>query len=624
MAISYKRPFGARSFAAGLLLAACAVSMVRAAEDAPPSAGEMLPDSTVLMVRFGTWSQWANDWNQTSVSKICGEPEVQAFLAGPLAKLREMMADPAAAPADPVPAGGNDVSQVVATIMNWLHDVAPGPVTVAVCRGAKDAQGAVKPPATALIMRSQNVGNILTLAQILQDKLLFKVVQQQDYQTAKLLVVPTEHYSFTITEYGKHLIFTTDSDLCKQIVDGIGGLLQNKLSAAPAFKGCGLTGAEPMGAYLDVAALREMVGAQKDLENGRLKQTLDFLGVEDLHAVAWSMRLDGPAFASRAAFMSKDGRAGLLAALDAQPLSPESLKICPPHAPFAIGLKAKPEYLSRLLRNTMGGGDAQARERMNKVWEQAKADGRDLSKEMAEAYGNELVVASYQDPESPTLGAGNTLVVSLSVKDAAKSEELLVQVLQRSVAARNAEGGVQVALQEVDYEGRKVRYVRAAQGGTGTEAKYVMTADRLVVAMDMLILKAALKNLKDPGLAGTARFQEALKGTGGSLGSLFVYVDWGQWYAGAFNVGATALKFIAPSAMLKGLGLDLNLLPAPEAVTKHLFPALAVVEASEKGVVMTSRSPLPSLEVVAPPVAAFAAVLATFGPRLGGENAEQK
>ncbi|MCZ7648928.1 MAG: hypothetical protein M5U26_27340 [Planctomycetota bacterium] len=468
-------------------------------------------------------------------------------------------------------------------------------------------------------MRSTSVGQWVKVVQILQDQLPFKVLQKEDYQGALILVAPTEQYSFSITEYGKHLVFTTDRELCKQIVDGIGGILPKKLADNPRFQASGLTGAEPMGAFLNVAALREMLGAQPGADAGRIRETLDFLGLEDLHSIAWSMRLDGQAFASRAAFLTKDKRGGLLAALDNEPLGPEALKICPPHTPFIVGLKAKPEYLSRLLRGGMGAGSA-ASERMRKVFEQAKADGRDLGKELAEAFGNELIVTSYKDPGSPTLGASSSLVFSLSVKDPAKAEELLAQVLERAVKVHNAEGAGQVALQSVDVEGKKVRYIRGVQSGSGTEPKYVLTAERLIVAMDMLVLKSALKNLKEDGLLQMAHYKEAVKGTDGRLGSMFVYVDWAQWYSSAFNLGATALKLIAPEALLKEVGVDLNLLPAPDAVTRHLFPAMAVIEATEQGVVMTSRSPLPSLEVVAPPVAAFSAVLATFGAQLGGEE----
>jgi hypothetical protein len=63
--------------------------------------------------------------------------------------------------------------------------------------------------------------------------------------------------------------------------------------------------------------------------------------------------------------------------------------------------------------------------------------------------------------------------------------------------------------------------------------------------------------------------------------------------------------------------VDIALLPSKQSVQKHLFPSLTVVQATDNSLILTSRGPLPSVEVIAPPIAAFAAVIANFSADLG-------
>jgi hypothetical protein len=62
--------------------------------------------------------------------------------------------------------------------------------------------------------------------------------------------------------------------------------------------------------------------------------------------------------------------------------------------------------------------------------------------------------------------------------------------------------------------------------------------------------------------------------------------------------------------------VDMNLLPETATVSQHLFPGLSVAQITPTGIVLTSRSPLPSFEVLSPPVAAVSAVFNTFKPFL--------
>lgn len=128
----------------------------------------------------------------------------------------------------------------------------------------------------------------------------------------------------------------------------------------------------------------------------------------------------------------------------------------------------------------------------------------------------------------------------------------------------------------------------------------------------MQTLKSVLLAQKTACLANSEKFKAALAPAGGRPGAVMLYVDWGQVYALAFNMGAKAMKLLGTTEALNKLGIDINMLPSPESVTKHLFPSLAVAQTTPGGLVLTSRGPLPSAEVLAPPISAIASAIAAF------------
>jgi len=138
------------------------------------------------------------------------------------------------------------------------------------------------------------------------------------------------------------------------------------------------------------------------------------------------------------------------------------------------------------------------------------------------------------------------------------------------------------------------------------------------MTMDVPSLKRAMKTLKEgkdgKSLHSAEIFKTALAQTGGNMGPMFSYVDWAYVYKAGFNLTTTTLKLIAPTDVLREIGINMNLVPSTETVAQHLFPGLSVAQITPNGIVLISRSPLPSLEVLSPPLAAVTAVFASFRP----------
>jgi hypothetical protein len=211
------------------------------------------------------------------------------------------------------------------------------------------------------------------------------------------------------------------------------------------------------------------------------------------------------------------------------------------------------------------------------------------------------------------------MAASVSVQDKQKADALLDELFARLAA----KSGPDVAVKKLDLDGKTVKYFNAAGGLVSVSPAFVLADDKLLVlASDVPALRAALRVMKDKdrGLMTSDTFKAALANTGGKMGSAFSYVDWPGAYKSLFSVGTSALRMIAPTGMLTRAGIDMNLLPSANAVASHLCAGLTVARVTPNGIALASRSPLPSLEVLAPPIAAAVVVFESFRPFMVAEK----
>ena len=595
---------------------------------------DILPEGTIMFAEIAPWSRWSMDFSKTSVSKICSEAEVQQFLAGPFIQITNLIKSATEKKNDQTLEQDKEKNAPggFATFMEVIRNFAPGPLAVAVRYSPEDAQ-AGRVPAVAVILGVSPDKNIEAFSNLIPNILenflhnwKIESIRVIDYQNSKLLSINTmgggeRQNLLTMTLYKGQLIIGNEVQFCEQIMDGLAGNLPKKLSATQTYKNSGLTGDEHLIAYLDLAGLQASLGAADKPAPDAPNQLDDFFvlaGLNKTVAVAWSLKMNGPAFESRTAIFSKGEREGLLGTLDEEPLSEEALKICPATTPFAAGFRLRSDRVVPFLRNSIKTVQGQkGLENFNAMQKQLNTEfDRDLEKEIREAFGNEVIITSLAglDNAGP-LGAVSGFVASLSVQDLKKAEDILVQVLTHEASKSDANGVASNVLKEIDHEGAKIRYLTPLRASSSTSLAFAFHNKRLVMAFDVPKIKRALKVLKDGGsLADSKDFKAGLAGVGGKMGPMFSYVDWGYTYKTVFNIATTALKLIAPTDILRQIGIDMNLLPSTETVAQHLFPGFSVSQITANGVVMTSRSPLPSIEVISPPIAAITAAFASFRP----------
>ncbi len=629
-----------------LAMVVCAAASLCAGEaEALPQLADTLPEGTIMFAGIQPWSQWSADFSKTSIARICNEPEVRTFLAGPFNQVSYLIKKTMEQDGPPKQGKAAETPNAFISSLNILSEFAPGPFSVMARYAPEDAQ-AKRPPAVAVLVGVTDEKNIeaardlvASFLKVVLDKVKFDSIKvYDDNPAAQIIAVQLAQPGpsapvIALSLYKGRLIVSSEVLLCKQLIDGLSGKLDKKLSATAAYKKCGLAGDEHLIAYMDIGGLKTALGAIEKPAADARNQLDDFFVLAGLNksiAVAWSLKMRGPSFESRTAIFSDGERGGLLGTLAKEPLSDDALKICPKSTPLAAGFRMRPDRVMPFIRNAVKAVQGQkGLENLNAVEAQLNKDlGLELEREVRAVFGNEIVIASLAGMENAgPLGAVSAFAASLSVQDVKKAEELLEQVLKRVAARTDPNGNAANVLKEVEHEGKKLRYLLTPRIGGLLEVApaFVITDNRLLAALDVPTLKRAMKTMKEGGsLAESEAFKAALAETGGKMGPMFSYVDWAYMYKTAFSFGTAALKLIAPTDVLKQIGIDLNLLPATETVSQHLFPGLSVARVGSNGIVLTSRSPLPSVEVLSPPLAAVAAAFASFRPLVAAEPAPVK
>ena len=611
-------------------------------EEKVPAIADVLPEGTIMFAEISPWANWSRDFSRTALAKVAAEPEVRTFFSGPFMQVSQLIkraTDAVPAPGQPVaePKLGpkpNDPQTMLTDFFRVMSDIARGPFSVGVRYSAEDAQ-AKRIPAVVMLLgigdrRDMEATNNLLAGVV--DELLKKwkvdAVSITDYQNNKLISITSDDKGqrrnlLTVAIYKGRLIASNEVKICTQVMDGLSGTLARKLSDSESYKATGLAGGEHLVAYLDVASLQKALGAAEKPLADTPNQLDDFFvlaGLNKTIAVAWSLRMSGAAFESRTAIFSKEERGGLLGTLSEEALSPDALKLCPAGTPLAAGFRLKPEKIMPFIRNAVKAlQGAKGMENFTAIEKQLNTElGRDLEKDMRAAFGNELIITSLAGMENTgPVGAVSAFTASLSVQDMKKADDLLVQVLTRVAARNDPAGNGANVLKEIEHDGAKIRYLLTpvAGGLIKFSPSFVLLNNRLVMALDVPTLKRSMRVLKDGAtLADSPAFKTALNEVGGKMGPTFTYVDWGFLYKAVFNISTDAIKLVAPTDVLREIGLDMNLLPSTETVSQHLFPGLSVAHITPNGITMTSRSPLPSIEVLTPPMGAITAVFATFRP----------
>jgi hypothetical protein len=573
-----------------LSLLVFAPNLTRAGEQPQGVPGQVLPEDTIFFLQASPWRTWGAEWKNCPLAKILEEPEVKAFLR----------AGRPAGPDAPPHAAGEEGQTLAA-----LDKLFPGPLTIALAM----PKGPERLPELCVVLGAKVPegfrSNLGMLTGILSGNDYFKVMELHPYQNQRLMVFPL---GLTLCIMETHLIFATHRDQAERLIDGVSGQLPQRLEQKPSFAASGISGQEKLSAYLDVKSLRAALGAEKRKGSD---EWLRNLGLEDLQSVSWSISVNEGGFESSAAFATGGPKTGLFAELSTEPLRPEAFAACPPGAPFALGFNsniAAPEALLARLVAILSGPAAAERMRLYTP----KATG--YPEALKEGLGAECVISCYLgvDGMPAFWNPAKALLASVSVTDPDQVKLGLMKLFKAEVDGLR-QGDWQDLYREFSFNNASIFYLEP-KPGVESDIFFALSEKRLLMASNIQTLKMAIRvSAEGKGLNGTDAFKTALAHAGGKLGPMAAYLDWAYFYEGGqtFLTGMLESSTTVKQAF-RDIGLDLNLLPTPRAVTKHLFPTLATVQVQEHGFLVRIRSPLPSIEILAPPLAGLTIGIAAF------------
>jgi prepilin-type processing-associated H-X9-DG protein len=361
-------------------------------------------------------------------------------------------------------------------------------------------------------------------------------------------------------------------------------------------------------------------------------QVRDALGLQGLRQVTFVSGFSGKGWEDNLFIAAPPPRKGLLALLDAKPISDDALRLSPRSARIA---NAASFDLSRLLaevRNVAGELDPNVRRQIDEALQQASGQlGLDIERDLIGALGHEWV--SYT---SPTVG-GNGLLGMVAVnrlRDAAKAQQTLtklVAIANRVLEEQLKGEEVTVKLNTVQIDGMDVTYL----GTPFVSPAWGVRNGNLFVALYPQNVVAAARAATAAPAQAPAGGARAMAPAGAGEGSILDNPDFVAMRQalpgrqGAASISAIQfmdLRLTAPDAYptwlaisrvagfgdLFGVQSPPMLLPPLSVLAQHLGPAAGAAWGDDAGWHYRSYSPFPGSTILAnDPLATY---VSTIGP----------
>ncbi|MCE9589885.1 MAG: hypothetical protein K8S99_05115 [Planctomycetes bacterium] len=393
----------------------------------------------------------------------------------------------------------------------------------------------------------------------------------------------------------------------------LGVVLKNPLSASEAFRGAVKHGhANPDAVvFIDAARLISMIdtatareatqGAPHEAEAAAQWQKYSRLvGVHGLGSYLWTGVYQGKEWATSMLIGAPAPRPGLLAMLDAAPLTDETLKLVPRNATAFYASSFDPTRLMADVRKIVAAGDARGRADFDKGLQEASNEiGFDLEKDLIGSLGSEWLV--YSDPTiAGPQGLG--LVVQNKLRDPARVERVLTamrDVINTKATQRLGAGGsgprfqVQTSVQE----GVTIHYLAFPMFSPAV----AVHGGRLVVSVSPqgVLAATAYRSMQPGSILDNPKFQDIQKRLGGHKANSLSYADLPQTSAQAYQMMLMATQMIG--AIAPGTGGNIAaMLPPYVAIQPFLSPSGSLGWTDEAGYHTASLSPFPGADIFNP------------------------
>jgi hypothetical protein len=575
-----------------LLTAAVAAGLVYFVLHKPaPRAADLLPESTLAFLDIPDLSKSRTEFAKTEFYALWHEPEVQAFLAKPLAALREM-APTVGAPKDADTIGG--------LVFNAMQ----GEVFLAVTHVTLFPE--LNPGLVAGVdVRTKQIEARAGLYKLESE--LKKAYPKGTYENKEYLgvkyVLWDPGYPICHAFFNSLVIFTFGEDAMRDMIATWTGQVPRdfkRLGNSEKFKNAQQhtsTNHEFL-AYANVEEVLNLIGPlmafapqtagmyQKLQRTQTATYSLSFVdrGVEDVGFVAYS---------TAAPKLTPPTQRKTLALT-----SPDTLV-------YSVGSADLSGGYEEIMQSLSQSGSADLMVSVAQFQQALRTHGIRMNEDVLQKVGPEFAVVANWHPGTRSPG----IALVGEVTDVDKLRPALDAVMD---SLKESLGGTNDTLRWDETEGAGQR-VRAVHIGPGLPAPtYVVTDHFFILASnpDYARELAIQGSGSKPTLATSAMYQQSMKRLP-TNGSAYGYADLGGLFTSMYGLMKTVL-----ASSGGGTFIELNKLPQTETITKHLFPLVSATVSEPQQTTSTSFSPLGKSVAVVAGVGGAVWMANTFGPQL--------
>jgi hypothetical protein len=577
-----------------LLTAAAAAGLVYFVLHKPaPYAADLLPESTLAFVDIPDLSKSRTEFAKTEFYALWREPEVQAFLAKPLAALRDVSTS-AGAPKDADTIGGLAFDAMQGEAFLALTHVTLFPVFNPGLVAGVDIR----------TKRFEAVAGLYKLEGQLKQAYPKGIYENKEYLGVKYTLWETDPgYPVCHAFFNSLVVFTLGEDSMRDLIASWTGQVPRdfkRLANSAKFKNVqqhASAGHEFL-AYANVEEVLNLVGPllafapqtagvyQKLSRTQTAAYSVSFVdrGIEDVSFVGYSSNVPKPTLPTQRKTIALTSTDTLY---------------------YSVGSTDLAATYEELMQSLAQSGNANVMLAAEQFQQGLRIHGIRMGEDVLQKLGPEFAVMANWHPGTRSPG----IAIVSEITDADKLRPALAAAME---ALRESYGGTNESLSwdVTEGAGEKLRTIHI---GPGLPApSYALTDQFFVLASNPDYARELLIQAKQskPTLATSTLYQESMKRLAVN-GSAYGYAD----LRGLF----TSLYGLMKSVLPKTDGnqfVDVSKLPQSETISKHLFPLVSATVSEPQQSTSTSFSPLGKSLAVVIGVGGVVWAVNTFGPQI--------
>ena len=365
------------------------------------------------------------------------------------------------------------------------------------------------------------------------------------------------------------------------------------LAAAPAYKAAtaSLMKDRPVAFYLDaqkiIATIQDGVQKSPDAPaelKTKLPLIIKAVGLNGLSQIAYGGAMDGKEWREQAFVGAKAPRTGILALLDAQPISDNALKLVPKDAAAFNAGRADLSKIMPIVRDVMKQAFPENMKDFDDAIAKAnKFVGVDLEKDLINTFGDEWV--SYRGPLSETNSHPFVLVQKL------KDGPTLSKSIDALTAKFNAMAGGRMQIETLDAGTMEVTGIRLPQQTVAWTIRdgylYVSTLEGITAAVEQV-------EKKGESILANPQYVKIRESFPANKWVSITYADPAKLYPELYRT----MMGLLPLAAMAGVNLPEGLLPNPKRVAQFMPPGGSVSWVEADGLHMIAHSAFPGAAIL--------------------------